>query len=70
MTGPVCVWRFTVDRFWATECGREFEFTNDGPRENGFKACPYCGKHLEQDDTYGPDADGDFIDPDEPKEDA
>lgn len=24
----------------------EFEFADDGPKANGFKFCPYCGKKL------------------------
>ena len=37
---------------WGTSCGRVFEFTNDGPEENGYKFCPGCGGrlHLERTD--------------------
>jgi hypothetical protein len=32
---------------WSSGCGHAFEFTTDGPKENGFKFCPYCGGMLE-----------------------
>lgn len=32
---------------WDTGCGNAFEFNADGPKENGFKFCPYCGGELE-----------------------
>ena len=68
-TDPKCTWAFSDEGSWLAGCGKEFEFTNDGPKENGFKFCYSCGKPLEVDDTYGPDQFGDFIDPDEPEED-
>lgn len=43
---PFCDW--TDDKFgtWLTSCDNLFQFTADGPRENGFTFCPYCGHHL------------------------
>lgn len=51
---PVCAWVWSIDAssyitgedFWATSCGRSFCFTDGGPRENGFVACPFCGLAL------------------------
>ena len=43
-----CVW--TEDRetheVFDTTCGNRFEFNDQGPDENDFKFCPYCGKRL------------------------
>lgn len=34
------------DTAWETSCGELFIFTTDGPRENKFKYCSYCGGRL------------------------
>ena len=39
-----CTW--SADCGWTIECGYAFAFTNDGPKENGFKFCPKCGKPI------------------------
>ncbi len=31
---------------YETSCGNLFQFFADGPKENGFTHCPYCGKEL------------------------
>ena len=41
-----CTWKVDNDGVYGTECGNRFEFTTDGPKENGFKYCPYCGLGL------------------------
>ncbi len=47
------------DTLWQTTCANAFQFTADGPDENNFKFCPYCGgklkitvpdRHAENDD--------------------
>ena len=35
-----------IDGFWSSACGEMHEFTVDGPEENGYKYCPYCGDTL------------------------
>ena len=45
MTGR-CTWFQEVDGQWATSCGESFEFTDDGPNENRFSYCCYCGGAL------------------------
>lgn len=40
-----CYWNET-DVAWETSCGNLFNFTADGPEENKFKYCPYCGGRL------------------------
>jgi hypothetical protein len=44
----VCLWLlWDIDcDMWDTTCGNEFQFTTDGPRENKFRFCPYCGGRL------------------------
>ena len=45
-----CLWiRYQDEEDWSTSCaiGRDFIFNDDGPVENGFKFCPYCGLSLE-----------------------
>lgn len=42
-----CVWTEDDDGAWDTSCDNRFEFTEDGPEENDFAFCPYCGKKLE-----------------------
>jgi hypothetical protein len=34
------------DCAWQTECENMFVFTADGPKENDFNYCPYCGDVL------------------------
>lgn len=42
-----CIWSETFDGQWSTGCGRLYEFTHEGPRENGAMFCLYCGGKLE-----------------------
>ena len=50
-----CTWTEDADGNWESGCGDLFGFMPDGPRQNGFRYCPYCGKALDeqpyQDDT-------------------
>lgn len=41
-----CEWTPDGDGCWHTGCNKHFEFTDDGPAENGFEFCPYCGAAL------------------------
>jgi len=49
-----CPWRIPDDPWsqdngqWETGCGNVFEFFVDGPKENGFRFCPYCKKPIEE----------------------
>lgn len=45
----VCEW--TLDAWingdsWDTSCAEKHLFSADGPKENGYKYCPYCGRPL------------------------
>lgn len=42
---PGCSWRFDGD-LWASECGLSWEFPERGPKENGVRYCPKCGKTV------------------------
>lgn len=46
-----CAWTTEDDDFgvWDTGCANAFEFSYDGPKENFFKWCPYCGGHIKLD---------------------
>ena len=41
-----CQWKEDGDGIWNTGCGHLFEFTADGPTENQFRFCPYCGGKI------------------------
>jgi len=45
--GKVCDWE-EDDESYSTDCGQWFYFEYDGPEENGFKYCPYCGRELKE----------------------
>ena len=49
----MCKWSVDDDGIWNTDCGNAFFFDSDGPHENGFKFCPYCGKGM--DAVHAPD---------------
>lgn len=46
---PPCTWNehmgFDED-YWQTGCDNAFTFITEGPVENHFKFCPYCGGKL------------------------
>ena len=41
-----CTWKGDDDGVYSTGCDNAFQFEVDGPTENNFKFCPYCGKEL------------------------
>ena len=42
----LCTWRVNDDGCYESSCKQAFEFTCDGPKENHFAYCPYCGKRI------------------------
>ena len=59
-TPPTCEW-FDDDDGWHSSCGKDWEFTYDGPTENGLDFCMKCGKPVvveTADSTPSPVADG------------
>lgn len=44
-----CWWRVDDNGIWQTGCDNAFEMGNlDGPKENDFGYCPYCGRYLHE----------------------
>lgn len=41
-----CFWHLTEDQIWQSGCGESFVFNADGPKDNSFRHCPYCGGAL------------------------
>lgn len=49
-----CTWHCEEDiNNWHSDCGYQFQFTEDGPEENGVKFCPKCGKSVAVSETEG-----------------
>ena len=42
----VCEWHLNDLGYYDTACGNAHEFITDGPGENDYRFCPYCGKTL------------------------
>jgi hypothetical protein len=43
----VCKWKYDeITGAWETSCDNLFSFLADGPVENNFKFCPYCGREI------------------------
>lgn len=44
----VCEWKLFDEEANAynTTCGGAFWLNSDGPKDNGFKYCPYCGRKI------------------------
>lgn len=44
---PQCEWIYIDDEYyWKTSCNHLHVFLSDGPKENEYKYCPYCGKKI------------------------
>lgn len=41
-----CTWTEDDDGVWYSSCGEVSVFNVDGPYENRYSFCPYCGKWL------------------------
>ena len=48
MSAPAnhCTWSQDDEGHWETSCKRMFSFSADGPAENEFAFCCFCGKPL------------------------
>lgn len=69
----VCQWTYDdSSASWDTACKNKFQFFVDGPFDNKFRFCPYCGGLIDApgaknepaisgqtDDEYGPEHGGD-----------
>ena len=41
-----CQWKADEAGSWRSDCGYTLAFTVDGPTENQFRFCPYCGGKI------------------------
>ena len=41
-----CTWSEDEDGNWDTSCDEKWILTVGGPKDNGMKFCPVCGKRL------------------------
>ena len=41
-----CIWEEDADGGWYAECRKYFTFNQDGPAENYFIYCPFCGLKI------------------------
>ena len=41
-----CLWTTSDNNQYSTNCKNEFVFFEDGPEDNGFIFCPYCGCNI------------------------
>jgi len=42
---PTCEW-INQEDYWQTQCGDDHCFIADGPKENRYLFCPYCGARI------------------------
>lgn len=50
----ICLWTQDSDGCWTSGCGKQFEFNDGTPRENGARYCLYCGDPLRQESYRDP----------------
>ncbi len=48
LQAQTCAWTEGTEEegYYSTSCGHLFTFNDDGPKENQFAYCPYCGGAL------------------------
>ena len=43
----VCEWKYNdTEYYWESSCDHLHIFMSDGPKENNYEYCPYCGKKI------------------------
>ena len=43
----VCEWEYNdTEYYWESSCDHLHIFMSDGPKENEYEFCPYCGKKI------------------------
>ena len=43
----VCEWKYSdSEYYWESSCEHLHIFMSDGPKENEYDFCPYCGKNI------------------------
>ena len=47
VSDDVCEWKYNnSEYYWESSCEHLHIFMSDGPEENEYKHCPYCGKKI------------------------
>ena len=48
ISDDVCEWEYNDTEYdWESSCEHLHIFMSDGPKENEYRFCPYCGKKIE-----------------------
>ena len=48
LSDDVCEWKYNdTEYYWESSCEHLHIFMSDGPKENEYRFCPYCGKKIE-----------------------
>ena len=47
ISDDVCKWKYNdTEYYWESSCDHLHIFMSDGPKENEYDFCPYCGKKI------------------------
>ena len=47
VSDDVCEWKYNdTEYYWESSCDHLHIFMSDGPKENEYEFCPYCGKKI------------------------
>ena len=47
LSDDVCEWKYNdTEYYWESSCDHLRIFMSDGPKENEYDFCPYCGKKI------------------------
>ena len=47
ITDDVCEWKYNYSEYyWESSCEHLHIFMSDGPKQNEYSFCPYCGKKI------------------------
>lgn len=47
ISDDVCEWKYNdTEYYWESSCEHLHIFMSDGPKENEYRFCPYCGKKI------------------------
>lgn len=47
VSDDVCDWKYNdTEYYWESSCGHLHIFMADGPKQNEYSFCPYCGKKI------------------------
>ena len=49
VSDDVCEWKYNdTEYYWESSCEHLHIFMADGPKENEYSFCPYCGKKIKE----------------------